>query len=100
MAGQGIFMTRDEIRYIASLARIHLEEKELEHLTKNLDDILHYIAKLQKLDVSQVPATTHVLPLNNVFRPDVVKPSLSQEEALSFAPAKHKGSFKVPQVIE
>jgi aspartyl-tRNA(Asn)/glutamyl-tRNA(Gln) amidotransferase subunit C len=93
-------MTKDEVRYIASLARIHLEEKELEHLTKNLDDILGYIIKLQKLDVKNVQPTTHVLPINNVFRPDVVKPSLTQEEALSFAPAKHKGSFKVPQVIE
>ena len=93
-------MTKEEIRHIASLARIHLEEKELEHLTKNLDDILHYITKLQKLDVSQVPPTSHVLPINNVFRQDSVKPSLAQEEALSFAPARHKGAFKVPQVIE
>ena len=93
-------MTKDEIRYIASLARINLKDNELEHLTKNLDDILHYITKLQKLDVSQVQPTTHVLPINNVFRPDAVKPSLSQEEALSTAIAKHKGSFKVPQVIE
>ena len=93
-------MTKDEIRHIASLARIHLEEKELEDLTKSLDDILRYITKLQKLDVSQVNPTTHVLPINNVFRQDIVKPSLPQKEALSFAVAKHKGSFKVPQVIE
>ena len=59
-----------------------------------------YITKLQKLDVDHISPTTHVLPINNVFRQDIVKPSLSQEEALSFAPAKHKGAFKVPQVIE
>ena len=93
-------MTKDEIRSIASLARIHLEEKELDNLAKSLDDILHYITKLQKLDVKNVPPTTHVLPINNVFRADVIKPSLSQEEAVSFAPAKYKGAFKVPQVIE
>ena len=93
-------MTKDEILHIASLARIHLEEKELEQLTQSLDDILHYITKLQKLDVKNVSPTTHVLPINNVFRADVVKPSLPQDEALSFAPAKHKGAFKVPQVIE
>ena len=93
-------MTNDEIRYIAGLARINLKENELEHLAQNLDSILHYVAKLQKLNVDQVQPTTHVLPINNVFRPDVVKPSLAQEEALSFAVAKHKGSFKVPQVIE
>ena len=93
-------MTKDEILHIASLTRIHLEEKELEQLTKSLDDILHYITKLQKLDVKNVPPTSHALSINNVFRADVVKPSLSQEEALSFAPAKHKGAFKVPQVIE
>ena len=93
-------MTQEEIRYIASLARINLSENELEHLTKNLDDILHYVAKLQKLDVSQVQPTSHVLPINNVFRKDTVKPSLPQENALSFAVSKHRGSFKVPQVIE
>jgi len=93
-------MIKDEVRRIADLARIHLEEKELEHLTKNLDSILHYVTKLQKLDVAQTPPTSHVLPINNVFRQDSVKPSLAQEEALSFAPAKHKGAFKVPQVIE
>jgi aspartyl-tRNA(Asn)/glutamyl-tRNA(Gln) amidotransferase subunit C len=93
-------ITKDDVKYIASLARIHLQEHELEQLTHNLEDILHYVAKLQKLDVTNVEPTTHVLALKNVYREDVVKPSLTQKEALSISVAQHNGSFKVPQVIE
>ncbi len=93
-------ITRKDVQYIAALARIHLEEHELEHLTTNLEGILTYVDQLQKVDVSQVEATSHVVGLANVFRKDEIKPSLSQEEALKIAVAKHGGSFKVPQVIE
>ena len=93
-------ITRNDIQHIAGLARIYLEDHELDRLTGDLEDILGYIGKLEKLDVSQVEPTSHVLPLKNVYRKDIVKPSLKQEEALKIAVAKHNGSFKVPQVIE
>ena len=93
-------LSKEEVKYIASLSRISLEEKEVEHLTKNLGDILHYIEKLKKLDVSHVSATSHVLPLKNIYRDDHIQPSLSQTEALKITPNQHKGFFKVPQVIE
>lgn len=91
---------KDDVQHIAGLARIYLEDHELDRLTRDLEDIVVYIGNLEKLDVSQVEPTSHVLPLKNVYREDVLKPSLQQEEALKIAVAKHNGSFKVPQVIE
>lgn len=93
-------ITAKDVQYIANLSRIHLRDEEIAELTKNLEHILHYIAKLEKLDVSKVEPTSHVIPMKNVFRQDVVTPSLSQEEALKIAVEKHQGSFKVPKVIE
>lgn len=93
-------ITPETARYIADLARIHLRENEVTQLAGNLADILSYIKKLEELDVSRVEPTSHALPLNNVFRQDDLKPSLSQEEALKFSVAHQNGAFKVPLVIE
>jgi len=93
-------ITADTVKNIASLARLHLQDTEVAKLTANLEDILHYIAKLEKLDVKNIHPTSHVLPLKNVFRSDDVRPSLSQEKALSFAIEKSGGSYRVPLVIE
>ena len=93
-------LSKEEVRYISSLSRIHLEEGEVEYLTRNLADILHYIDKLKKLDVSETPPTTHVLPLKNVYRADKLKPSLSMQDAVNISSHAYKGFFKVPQVIE
>ena len=93
-------ITKDELQDIASLARIHLEGQELERLTQDLESILHYVDKLQKLDVSQTPSTSHVFSLKNVYREDKVKPSIFPQEALKIAPDAHRQCFRVPQVIE
>lgn len=93
-------VTTKDVQYIANLARIHLEGKELEDLTSNLEKILHYINHLENLDVNQIQPTSHILDLINVYREDRIQPSLSQDESLSIAVAKHTGSFKVPPIIE
>ena len=93
-------ITKNDVAYIASLSRIHLKEEETEKLTKNLGDILHYVDKLEKLDVSSVAPTFHVLPIKNVFREDSIRPSLPQKDVLKFSVSHTSGSFKVPQVIE
>ncbi len=92
-------INEETVRYVASLARMNLKPAEVKQLTKNLEDILHYVAKLEQLDVSQVQATSHALPLKNVYRQDIVKPSLPQNKALDISPYHHKGHFKVPKVI-
>ncbi|MCX5681476.1 MAG: Asp-tRNA(Asn)/Glu-tRNA(Gln) amidotransferase subunit GatC [Candidatus Omnitrophica bacterium] len=95
-------ITKKDVQYVAHLSRIHLSDEEVERFTKNLEDILGYIEKLNKLDVSSVKPTSHVLPLKNVFRKDESRPSLMQKDVikLSAESDKGKGAFKVPQVIE
>jgi len=88
------------VEYIANLARLALTEEEKEEFTGQLDKILTYIDKLSQLDTKNVEPTTHAVPMKNVFREDNVKPSLDQEDALSNAPEKHRGYFKVPRIIE
>jgi len=93
-------LSKEEAKYIAHLSRIHLEDDEVEHLTKDLTGILKYIDKLKELNVDKVKPTSHVLPLKNVFRKDEIRPSLKQKDAMQIAVDKHEGSFKVPQVID
>jgi len=93
-------ISKDDVRYVAHLSRIHLQNQEVDHLAKDLEKILGYIEKLKEPDITNIKATSHVLPLKNVFRDDVVRPSLKQEDVMNIAVSHHNGSFKVPQVIE
>jgi len=93
-------ITKKEVEYVARLARLSLSEAEKEKMTAQLDSILEYMDTLNKLDTKNVAATSHVLPLNNVWREDTVKPSLSREEMLANAPEQAEGFFKVKKVIE
>ena len=93
-------ISKNDVVYIAALARIHLPEDQIDPMAKSLDKIVHYIEQLQSLNVDHVHPTTHAVPVGNVWREDVVKPSLSNQDALSIAVDKAQGSFKVPLVIE
>ena len=93
-------INKETVKQVASLARLHIADDQLEAFTKSLEGILGYVDQLSKVDVSKVKPTTHVLQLENVYREDKVKPSLTQQEALSIAVEKHGGSFTVPKVIE
>ncbi len=92
-------ITEKDVTYVASLSRIHLRQEEVEHLTKDLESILQYVHKLEKLDINGVEPTSHVLPLRNVYRDDRIRPSLQQHETLMITSQKQDGSFKVPKVI-
>ncbi|HEA47149.1 MAG TPA: Asp-tRNA(Asn)/Glu-tRNA(Gln) amidotransferase subunit GatC [bacterium] len=93
-------ITKKDVEYVAKLARLKLSEKEKEKFTKQLDQILKYVDKLNELDTKKVKPTSHVLPLKNVFREDKIKKSLEVEKTLENAPEKARGFFKVPKVIE
>ncbi len=93
-------ITKKDVQYIAALARVDLPEDKLEGLTKNLTDIVGYVKQLQKLDLKDIKPTSHAVPLTDALRKDIVKPSLSNAQALSLAPQAKDGCFKVPLVIE
>jgi aspartyl-tRNA(Asn)/glutamyl-tRNA(Gln) amidotransferase subunit C len=93
-------VNKDLVKYIAHLARIRLSEKDLERFVPQLKNILAYVEKLNKVDISGTAPTSHVLPLKNVYRDDKVKRSIDSKEALQNAPAKEGNFFKVPRVIE
>ena len=92
-------ITRDEVRHLADLARIDLDDAELDHLAPQLSVILESIASIADVAAADIPPTSHALPLTNVFRADVVRPSLTAEQALSGAPASEQQRFSVPRIL-
>jgi aspartyl-tRNA(Asn)/glutamyl-tRNA(Gln) amidotransferase subunit C len=93
-------ISNKDVEYIAGLARMYVADDKMAGLTKNLTDIVGYVEQLQKLDLNNVKPTSHAVPLTNALRQDEVKPSLSNDKALSIAPEAIDGCFKVPLVIE
>ena len=93
-------ITVKDVQHVAKLARLQLSPEEEAIFTEQMNAILQYAEKLNELDTENVQPTTHVLQVSNVMRDDVVKESLSQEEALLNAPEDEDGHFKVPAVLE
>lgn len=92
-------ISKEIVKHTAYLARLSLSEEELELYSHQLAKVLEYIEKLKELDVEDVPPTSHVLNLKNVFRKDEVKPSLPLEEVLKNAPEWKDNFFSVPKVF-
>ncbi len=90
----------DQVRYIASLARLRFTEEEEKRLAEEMNEILGYVEKLNELDTSGVPPMSHVLDLHNVTRKDVVETRISREEALKNAPDADSAYIRAPKVIE
>ncbi|HOT24767.1 MAG TPA: Asp-tRNA(Asn)/Glu-tRNA(Gln) amidotransferase subunit GatC [Thermoleophilia bacterium] len=88
----------DDVRHVARLARLHLEQDEVGRMTGELARILAHIDKMSELDISAVPPTAHVLDVVGVTRSDRVEPGLSREEALRNAPAVVDDCFRVPKM--
>ncbi|MFZ7133658.1 MAG: Asp-tRNA(Asn)/Glu-tRNA(Gln) amidotransferase subunit GatC [Eubacteriales bacterium] len=93
-------LTKEDVLYVADLARLEFDEPQLQKYAQQLTDILDYAEKLNALDTQNVNPTAHVLPVSNVLREDVVAPSLDREKVLQNAPSQEEGCFKVPKVIE
>ncbi|HHU39501.1 MAG TPA: Asp-tRNA(Asn)/Glu-tRNA(Gln) amidotransferase subunit GatC [Propionibacterium sp.] len=92
-------LTTDDVARLAALARIDLSASELERMAPELDIILEAVASVSEVADADVPPMSHALPLTNVFRPDVVRPGLTQEQALAAAPAAEEGRFRVPRIL-
>jgi len=89
-----------DIEHIVMLARLELTREERELFSKQLGNIIEYMDKLNELDTATVNPTAHVLPMKNVFREDVLKPSLPKEKALQNAPSRTDDFYRVPKIIE
>ncbi len=100
MEGEIVKITRKDVENVALLSRLEFSDSELDTFTGQLDAILEYADVLNKVNVEGVQPTAHVLPIKNVMRPDVAKPSLPREEALANAPEQEDGYFKVPKIME
>jgi aspartyl-tRNA(Asn)/glutamyl-tRNA(Gln) amidotransferase subunit C len=87
---------RDEVLHVARLARLALEEDELEPMARELSAVLDHIAKIGELDLADVSPTSHVVELTGRLRPDEHRPSLPREVALAQAPAVSDDGFLVP----
>jgi aspartyl-tRNA(Asn)/glutamyl-tRNA(Gln) amidotransferase subunit C len=89
-----------DVKYVAHLARLALTPEEEQQIGAQLGQVLDYVEKLKEVDVSGVEPTAHAFPLINVTRPDEVRPSISNEDALRNAPAQANGLFVVPKIVE
>ena len=92
-------ISRTEVAHLATLARIDLDDAELDLLAPQLSVILESVASLAGVAGDDVPPTSHPMPLTNVFREDVVVPGLTAEEALSGAPEVDEQRFSVPRIL-
>ena len=93
-------VTKETIDYVADLVKLSLTEEEKEQLAKDLDSIVSYMDTMNEIDTSEVQPLTHVLPIKNLFRQDVLKSSNDREQILSNAPSQKDGSFQVPKAVD
>ena len=94
-------ITRNEVAHLARLARLALDDAELDGLAAELEVILGAVAQISQVtDAADVLPTTHAVPVENVTRPDVVVPSLPRDEVLAAAPAAEDGRFRVPRILD
>ncbi len=87
---------RDEVLHVARLARLALDEDEIEPMARELSAVLDHIAKIAELDLDDVPPTSHVVEVTGGLRADEPRPSLPRELALAQAPAVSGEGFLVP----
>jgi aspartyl-tRNA(Asn)/glutamyl-tRNA(Gln) amidotransferase subunit C len=89
-----------QVRKVAKLARLDLTDAEVEEFAGQLSAILDYVARMNELNTDGVEPLAHCLPINNVFREDIVKESLGTEKTLANAPQHDGPFFKVPKILE
>jgi aspartyl-tRNA(Asn)/glutamyl-tRNA(Gln) amidotransferase subunit C len=93
-------LSRDDVAKVALLARLRLAPEELDLFTGQLNTIVEFVARLQEPDTTGVEPLAHGVEVRNVFRDDVVVPSLPREDALANAPKRNPQCFLVPAVLD
>ena len=92
-------ITKEEVKKVAHLARLELNENEIDNHAEQLEKILDYIKQLEKINTDDVPCTTRAIEVVNVFRKDEKKNSDCNEELLELGPSREDKYFKVPKII-
>ena len=92
-------ITKEEVRKVAQLARLELNENEINNHAEQLEKILEYIKQLEEIDTNEVPCTTRAIEVINVFRKDEKKNFTRTEELLELGPSREDKFFKVPKII-
>jgi aspartyl-tRNA(Asn)/glutamyl-tRNA(Gln) amidotransferase subunit C len=92
-------LSLDDVRHVAKLARLWLDEVHLRRLGGQLESILKYVDQMATVDVTGVEPMAHALPVHNVFREDVIEPSLTTEQVLANAPDRDGPFFRVPKIL-
>ena len=93
-------VSKEEVLYVAGLAKLHLSEDEISILSRDMNAILGYMERLNNLDTSDVEPLEHVIELGETYRPDQAYEPLAHENALKNAPDADSDYFRVPKVIE
>ena len=93
-------LTRADVEHVARLARLALDDDEVEQFTRELAVILDHADQVASLDTADVPPTAHPVPLVNVFRPDEPLPCLDRDAVLAAAPDVYEGQFRVPRILD
>jgi aspartyl-tRNA(Asn)/glutamyl-tRNA(Gln) amidotransferase subunit C len=92
-------ISREEVRYVAQLARLELDEEEIEYFSHQLGRVIEYVKKIGELDTSHITPTSHLGKIKNPLRHDEETPSLKRD-LLEGAPSIRDGYFMVPKVVE
>ena len=92
-------ITKEEVLYVADLARLDLDEASIEKFAGQIGNILEYVEKLNEVKTEGIRPTSHAISLTNAFREDVQREHLERERALANAPEKEEGCFVVPKVV-
>lgn len=93
-------ISRAEVEHVAKLAHLELSDEELDRVGVELNRILEHFRALAQIDTTDVPITSHAIPMLNVYREDVVRPSLPVEEIVANAPDGVEEFFRVPRIVE
>ena len=92
-------ISRDEVKKVAQLARLELNESEIQQHAEQLENILEYIKQLEKINTENIPCTTRAIEVINVLRKDEKKDYGNSEELIDLAPSRENKFFKVPKII-
>ena len=93
-------ISRDDVAHLGRLARLNLTDDELDHYAVQLHAVLEAVSRVSEVATADVPATSHPIPLENVFRDDVARPGLPRDAVAAGAPSWEDDRFRVPRILD